>query len=342
MYKISVIGHFAEGDNCLDGQTVKTKIMTQELQRVFGENNIHKVDTHGGVKKSISLCFKCIKTIKTSENIIILPAQNGLRMIAPILYIFNIFYKRTLLYNVIGGWLPEFLYDKKILSRMLRSFNRIYVETYSMKHKLKDLEFNNVEVIPNCKYLNILDSDLLHYSKENIIKVCTFSRVMKEKGIEVAVNAVKNLNEKLNWNIFYLDIYGQIDENQLEWFKRLENDFSETVVYKGTVPFDKSVDVLKVYDALLFPTFYEGEGFAGTLIDAMAAGVPIIASDWRYNAEIVKEGINGKIIKESLEDEMMYMYNNLNEWNIMKKSCLKEAEKYMPEVALEVMTKYLR
>ncbi len=36
-------------------------------------------------------------------------------------------------------------------------------------------------------------------------------------------------------------------------------------------------------------------GFAGTLIDAMAAGVPVIASNWKYNPEIVIENVTGRI-----------------------------------------------
>lgn len=63
------------------------------------------------------------------------------------------------------------------------------------------------------------------------------------------------------------------------------------------VPFNQSTEVLKNYDALLFPTYYEGEGFAGTIIDAFAAGLPVIASDWKYNSEIIKQGITGVITK---------------------------------------------
>jgi glycosyltransferase involved in cell wall biosynthesis len=58
----------------------------------------------------------------------------------------------------------------------------------------------------------------------------------------------------------------------------MQKRFPEYVVYGGVVPFNKSVEVLKDYFAVLFPTYYEGEGFAGTIIDAHSAGVPIIAS----------------------------------------------------------------
>ena len=87
----------------------------------------------------------------------------------------------------------------------------------------------------------------------------------------------------------------------MTWFDELKDSFSACVHYGGLVPFYKSVEVLKNYFALLFPTYYEGEGFAGTLIDALAAGVPVIASDWRYNPEIVEDGMTGKIHKTQNE-----------------------------------------
>ena len=34
MKKVAVIGHFAYGLECLDGQTIKTKIVTEELQNL--------------------------------------------------------------------------------------------------------------------------------------------------------------------------------------------------------------------------------------------------------------------------------------------------------------------
>lgn len=121
------------------------------------------------------------------------------------------------------------------------------------------------------------------------LPLCTFSRVMKEKEIEDVVNAVKTVNEHFGRTVYTLDIYGQVDSAQTEWFNELKSIFPSYIKSGEPVPFDKSVEVLKNCFALLFPTYYEGEGFAGTLLDAVAAGVPVIASDWRYNPEIVNE-----------------------------------------------------
>lgn len=162
------------------------------------------------------------------------------------------------------------------------------------------------------------------------LSLCTFSRVMKEKGIEDVVNAVKTVNEHFGRTVYTLDIYGQVDSAQTEWFNELKSIFSSYIKYGELVPFDKSVEVLKNYFALLFPTYYEGEGFAGTLLDVMAAGVPVIASDWCYNPEIVNEKTG--YVYSSHDNRVFFatlisVGNNPDLILSKKSNCLKETEK---------------
>ena len=116
---------------------------------------------------------------------------------------------------------------------------------------------------------------------------------------------------------------------------------SEAVEYKGVVPFAKSTDVLNGYFALLFPTYYQGEGFAGTLIDAMAAGIPVIASDWRYNSEVVESGVNGYLYKPgNLEYIVRKTIEQPMELLQMKENCLKKAHEYTTEAVMKnILTK---
>ena len=165
----------------------------------------------------------------------------------------------------------EFLENKKRLQRNLKKFDGIYVETNTMKVNMEKLGFSNIYILPNCKELKILKENELVYAASKPFKLCTFSRVMKEKGIEDAVNAVEEINKKYGETVFTLDIYGQIDSMQTEWFESLQSRFSKDISYKGLVPFDKSTGVLKNYYALLFPTRFYTEGIPGTIIDAYAS-----------------------------------------------------------------------
>lgn len=341
MKKVAVIGHFGFGYDFFDGQTVKTKIIVEELRRCYGSEVVTVCDTHGGLKKVLILLWKLLGLVKMHENVIILPAQNGLRVIAMCLFGINKLMRRKLHYVVIGGWLPEFLCERKVLAYCLKSFDGIYVETYMMKKKLDALGFTNVFVMPNCKRLKRIDkSDVILTTNEKHF-VCTFSRVMREKGIQEAVDAVTRINSEAGKVLFVLDIYGQVDKEQTVWFDAMQNHFPEYIHYKGIVPFDKSVEVLVHYDALLFPTYYDGEGFAGTVLDALASGVPIIASDWRYNSELIKSYSNGILVKCRDVDELVsglkYLHENVEDWNRLKVNCLKESASYLPENVLKVL-----
>ena len=66
--KISILGHFGEGANLLNGQTVKTKIITEELQRQLGQDQVLKIDTHGGWKTLLKAPFQVFRALKSSTK----------------------------------------------------------------------------------------------------------------------------------------------------------------------------------------------------------------------------------------------------------------------------------
>ena len=342
---VSVLGHFGDGLDLLNGQTIKTKIITRELQRQLGPDQVLTIDTHGGWRTLLKAPFQALRALRRSANVLIFPAHNGLRIYAPLLCLLRRFFQdRRLHYVVIGGWLPQFLQKRRGLARVLRTFDGVYVETNTMKNALEAQGFSNVLVMPNCKNLTILSPTDLIYPSDLPYRLCTFSRVMKEKGIETAVEAVRQVNEALGYTGYCLDIYGQVDSAQTEWFEALQKQFPSYIQYGGVVSFEESVDVLKHYFALLFPTYYEGEGFAGTLIDAFCAGLPVISSDWKYNAELVNDAV-GYIYPtfqpEALTDILKALAIDPEQMLLKKHVCLEEAKKYSTDVVIQIILKRL-
>lgn len=345
MKKVCVIGHFGFGKELLNGQTIKTKIVTEELERQLGKKQVMKIDTHGGIKSLLKLPFQTFTALKKCDNIIIFPAHNGLRIITPVLSLENKLFHRKLHYAVIGGWLPNFVENRRFLKKLLQHFDYIYVETSTMKKALEKQGFRNIVIMPNCKKLRILDETELVYNTSEPYKLCTFSRVMKEKGIEDAINAVKSVNNKMGRIAYKLDIYGQVDSEQIEWFEALKKKFPEYVRYKGLVPFDKTVDVVKNYYLLLFPTRFYTEGIPGTIIDAYAAGVPVVASRWESFSDIIYEektgiGYEFKNNKE-LINMLLFILQNTTTIDTMKRCCLAMCEEYMPSKGYSILIKNL-
>lgn len=343
MVKIGICGHFGGGHTFLDGQTVKTKIVTDELKKQFGENEVLAVDTYGGIKTIWRHMFGLIHLTKCCKNILIFPAHNSLRIYVPLLSFLQKFFRsKKFHYIVIGGWLADFLKKRPILTAQLKRFDGIYVETNTMKKALEQMGFQNIFVMPNCKDLKIIKKEELVFPTSLPLKLCTFSRVMKEKGIEDAVQAVLAVNHQFNKAIYQLDIYGQVDSGQTEWFEQLKAGFPEYIRYGGLVPFDQSVQTIKDYFALLFPTRFFTEGIPGTIIDAYAAGVPVISARWQSFYDIVDDYSTGIGFEfnddQSLKNVLIWAYQNQDEWKRMKYNCIEMANHYLPENVIKILS----
>lgn len=344
MKKVSLIGHFAFGKETHNGQTVKTKVIGDELKRCFGDEDVLFCDTCGGFSFLLKMPSVLVRALNKADNVIIMPAYKGLITMAPMLLLLNILFNRGLHYVVIGGWLPAYLKKHVVLRKVLRHFDGIYVETKSLMNALQDMNFGNVRVMPNCKHLQTVSPDSLKASCSEPLKLCTFSRVSEDKGIAEAAMAVKEANRQLGREAYCLDIYGNVDDRN--WFDSFMAAQPSSVRYCGVVQFSDSVRVLSDYFLLLFLTFYKGECFAGTLIDAMAAGLPVIASDWHSNPDIVENGKTGFIVPvhsvESVTGILVEMACRTERVNEMRINCLKNAAIYEPSAVIGILTSQLK
>lgn len=345
MRKIGICGFFSFKEEDYTGQLVKTREIYYQLQKNFGEENVSFVDTYHWKKNPLKLLLECFKLARECQAILFLPAHKGVKVFIPLFQMLNNLFHRDLHYVVVGGWLPELLASNTKLKNKVRKLKGVYVETQVMVNALERLGLNNVVCIPNFKHLDVLKEDELVYPEGEPYKLCTFSRVMKEKGIEDAIKAVIEVNNAVGRVSYCLDIFGKIDDGYQDRFEILRKGFPDYIVYRGVVQFDKSVEVVKEYFALLFPTQYKGEGFAGTILDAYAAGVPVIATDWRYNAEIIHDKLDGLIYDFQqpgiLRNILLKVQDNPSEIINMKRNCIKRARDYSPENIFGKLLEYL-
>lgn len=343
--RVGVIGHFGNGKNLLNGQTIKTKIITEGLKEKLGEKEVICVDTHGGLKKLPKIFFEIYGITKKCKNIIMFPAHNGILFIAPTMLIWGRIFDRKLHYVVIGGWLAQFLQKHRMLKRILLKFDGIYVETTTMKKNMEELGFSNVIVIPNCKKLDILNEKELSCSVSKPYKLCTFSRVIKEKGIEDAIKCIYEINTKNEKIIYELDIFGQIGVEYKKRFLELQSKFPQYIKYCGEIPFSESVKIIKEYDLLLFPTRFYTEGIPGTIIDAYASGVPVLASKWENYSDIIDDEMTGIGYEFEnvldFKEKLYYLMTHSEKIVNMKKNCLKKAELFTVDFNMKKFIEFL-
>ncbi len=345
MKKASVIGHFGGKNTFYDGQTIKTKIVTQELEKALGSENVRRIDTYGWKKNPFKLLINCFLAVEHSEHVIFMSDEGGIKIFPWLLRLYNVFGKCSLHYVVIGGWLVQFLEKHKFFTFCLKGFDNIFAETTGMTRGLEQLGFKNVTLMPNFKNLSPLTEDRLYVDAKEPYSFCTFSRVMREKGIEDAVRAIRAVNAQFGRTVCKLDIYGAVEPDETEWFRTLSSEFGEEIRYCGAVPYDQTTEVLKSYFALLFPTFYPKEGIPGTIIDAYAAGLPVIASRWNSFEDIIDHGITGigypYLKNEYLKKIISDLIRNPDQITIMKTNCLKKAEQFIPANVMKILLEKL-
>lgn len=238
--KIGIIGHFGGKENILDGQTIKTKILHEELSKAT-DWKIIKVDTYYKKKNPIKLLIDTFKCLFSTKDIIVLLSGNGMKFYFPILSFFAQKFHINIYHDVIGGNLDIYVSKYPKFKKYLNSFQINWVETAGMKRKLEEQGIENCEVMPNFKRLSIADrEEEIEFSEP--YRFCIFSRIMKEKGIEDAIDAIQSINEDAGRVICSLDIYGRIDDGYVERFEKVLKQITNAIQYKGMVPYDKSVE----------------------------------------------------------------------------------------------------
>ncbi|ULN64471.1 glycosyltransferase [Vibrio gigantis] len=300
--KILQIGNFG-GNKQLDGQTVKTQ-MVESLLEGSGFS-VEKIDIFGfNLFDYLFLFIKMPFLMISSEQVFVGLGQRGMKISTPILIFYSKLLRKKINYYVVGGWLYDFIDSNLWILFFFRKFRTILVEIPSMVERASDYGLNNVYHLENFRTFDEQDVKT-SLTDDNEIKLVFFSRVIPEKGIFLAIDVVNNLKER-NVNVS-LDIFGPVNDDVILGKIRMTNGCS----YRGVLsPLDGSIyRSLSCYDLLLFPTYYDGEGFPGTIVDAFICGLPVIASNWKYNDQIIQHNVNGCLFtSKSLESLESVLY----------------------------------
>ena len=336
MKKTAVIGPYGEGPEYVTGQAVKTFFLVNWLKKRFGEDEVEIVNTHGWKKHPARLFLSVVRAMARCGNVVILPAQHGVRVFAPLVAGLNRLFHRRLFYVVIGGWLAETLKEDARLRRAVAAFDNVCAETESLARDLREIGVGGAWVLPNCR--DYADVPPKEFSAEMPLRVCTYSRVTESKGIADAAAICRRANALLGRPVFALEVYGGVDPAYREAFEALCERERDGMRYGGVKNADQALETLGGQFALLFPTYYEGECFAGTVLDAFLSRTPIIANDWKYNGEVIRDGINGFLYPfrdvEAAAERLAELYRDPALYARIQQGCEESARQYDSDVVL--------
>ena len=124
------------------------------------------------------------------------------------------------------------------------------------------------------------------------------------KGIPQLLSAFSILTRTHSQKRFALLIVGEGD--QLNNFQRIVHDagLEQSVHFVGRVLDADLPDYYRLMDCLVLPSTTRSEAFGLVLLEAMACGKPVIASNLPGVRTLVQEGLNGRLVTPGSHEQL--------------------------------------
>ena len=172
-----------------------------------------------------------------------------------------------------------------------------------------------------------------------MLRFVFLSRIHEEKGCKEIIECAKRMNNEGLRDKYSITFYGNIESKyETEFLNSIKN--LDNIAYKGLLNLttQRGYEELAKNDVFLFPTYYFNEGFPGVVIDAYIAGLPIIATNWHFNNQVVDDDVTGVIIEpknvNALYNTMISFIEKKFDYDKMKDNCLQKANQYDVHVIL--------
>lgn len=342
--KLTVIGNIALGKPVHNGQTAKTRDYIHYLTNRYGKEFVNYLDTDNWKKKFLLKSLQLIAVMIQSETLVLVLGSNGRKTILPLVALLKPIMKNKVLFSIVGGSLMYEFDKEKRTQKYMKMIDGNYVETKQFLEFLRTKGIKNAYYSPVfSKRKGIKDLGVLEKTVSEPYYFCTYSRVCREKGTSNAIQAIINVNKEKGKLCCVLDIFGVPQDDYREEFEELVSNAKGAVRVFPYLTDANAIETLSEHFMMLFPTYYSGEGFPIAIVECFKAGVPVIASNWHFNSEIVRNSKTGMIFElndvNALEKCIMYAIEHSDEILKMKRNCIQEAKLYEPDKALQSIYK---
>lgn len=240
-------------------------------------------------------------------------------------------------------------FTKKMLLYLFSKYDTIICEGEMQKdmllHFLKDYKKKpDIYSIPNgsnSDRLKTLIKNIPNLSSNRIVTVASGDNESRlyYKGLDLNVNA---FNQLVNaGGDYYYDIIGQIPENlQDSLLKQASTDTRSRVTFLGQI--SNFEEQISSYSLCIHIS--RGEAWGISINDCMAAGIPVLVSEWTGSKQIVAEVSTDLITSFKIDDIVFsiqkYLALPLHTKQLMSEKCRKVSLKYSEEYAINQFQKY--
>lgn len=274
------------------GETMKNQLFLKRFNELF--EKVIPVDTYQWQKHPFCLVKLFFVLLFHPKAKVIISASGASKYLVKFLFRFPI--NKYVYLWAVGGDLPVAVRKGYFTAAALNQLVLIPVQGRSMVVELNELGVKNAVYVPNSKPITY-HPVIKPHKEGQPYRFVFMSRIHPEKGIKEILEASNKLDAEGLEGQYIIDFYGAKDKDFAPEFDNLIGQ-KKNLTYKGYLDLtnDAGYELLASYEMMLFPTYWRGEGFPGVVLDANIAGLPIIASDWNLNTEVIEDKKTGVII----------------------------------------------
>lgn len=247
------------------------------------------------------------------------------------------FFRKPFLLRLFGGKDYRTLPPRRQgrVRRVIARADAFLVESRALVRSAEADGIPGVKWYPNSRPMPPLPADTA--TKERRCERFVFvGHIRTDKGIRELLEAASQLRGNV-----VVDVYGTLGYDVTEAaFSR-----SGGATYRGALPPGNVLETLGRYDALVLPTYHEGEGYPGVVLEAYAAGLPVIATCWGGLPEIVDES-TGILVPprdpSALAGAMKALSEDPGLYTRLREGVLKKRMEFAAERWTDVFVEYCR
>lgn len=224
------------------------------------------------------------------------------------------------------------LYERRLMLTQYKKYNNNFIcisnDTFNYAKKNLPHGFkNNIVFLKNA--INVKNfTKPNNYKKQNTdqLKLITIGSLVDKKNHIFLINVVNILKKnKIKVKLHVLG-NGYLKEELQKKINR--NELTEEIILCGNV--HNPQEYLWQSDIYIHSAYYEPFGLV--LIEAMAAGVPVITLDGKGNRDLIEEGKNGYMIfeqnAEKFAEKIINLFKDNDKYKEISEYCKEYAKQY--------------
>ena len=183
---------------------------------------------------------------------------------------------------------------------ILQNADAVLALTKDMKQKIQEIYDRGITVVPNGVDLERFKISSEGKKEDNANTIVFVGRLHPVKGVQYLIEAMAIVHREMQDAKLVL-VGDGVERSRLEELaERL--DLNDCIQFAGQVPQERVPQVMNQADVFAMSSL--SEGFPVVLLEAMAAGLPIVATNVGGIPDIVEEGVNGCLVNAKSPDEI--------------------------------------